>query len=355
MSPTPSINKAVYSQIDDLKRLAAGIIRTQGNRFIKDLLRSKQIRLGANKEEFERHLAEAIETGILTLEDIREWLASVEGWGNQHVYLYAISFALGKDLTESKIHKRAISAGFGDLWDGETAMAFPEKPTLTSISLHDSVLRLVWQESSPGWTPVAEKNYTQTEGLDTYEYRAFRQVERRSITRFEAHVNNRIAGLFIPDPIQGLEHKGAVAEAMRVIALLMDRGELERGQMNIATISKNLDQMNIPSNETASSEVKTQRSRLVSGGAYVEFSADSRDRAYWEEPAIQEVRKSVRGGQLPAFQSAEGVFIFQQNNAGLNRPLRVQLYGRDNRIRLWAQMDAKEVWNILAKLASINQ
>src|ERR1700728_3071980 len=94
------------AEIADLKRLAAGIIRAQGNRFIKDLLRGKDIRIGATKDEFEANLNEAIETGRLTLDDVRAWLAGVEGWGNQHVYLYNLSSSICKELTELKIRKR---------------------------------------------------------------------------------------------------------------------------------------------------------------------------------------------------------------------------------------------------------
>jgi hypothetical protein len=42
--PTPA-------QVANLKRLAAGIIRVQGNRFIKELLRDKGIRIGVNKDD----------------------------------------------------------------------------------------------------------------------------------------------------------------------------------------------------------------------------------------------------------------------------------------------------------------
>jgi hypothetical protein len=59
----------------------------------------------------------------------------------------------------------------------------------------------------------------------------------------------------------------------------------------------------------------------------------------------------VRAEQLHAFQGAEGVFIFQETKEGLERALRVQLYGKDNRVRLWAQMEALEVWNILTQLS----
>jgi hypothetical protein len=351
MTPTFARPQATPAEIADLKRLAAGIIRAQGNRFVKDLLRSKNIRIGANKDEFEANLTKAIESGDLKLDDVRTWLTSVEGWGNQHVYLYTLSSTVRKELTEPKIRKRVADAGLDGVWNGETALAFPDEPTLTSISFTGSVLRLVWQEASPSWTPVPEKNYQEQEGLDLYEYRAFRQVERRAITRFEAHLKEGIAGLFIPDPIQGAEHQTAISEANRVISLLMDVKALERGLMNIALVSKNLDQQSVPRNNTSSPEVKAQRSRLASGGAYVEFAANSRDKAYWEEPAIQDVRKSVRDQQLPAFQGVEGVFIFQQSE-GLDRPLRVQLYGKENRIRLWALMDASEVWTILSKLSA---
>lgn len=339
--------------IADLNHLAAGIIRTQGNRFIKELLRAKGVRIGINKDDFERNLTEAIETGKLTLSDVSDWLKAVEGWGDQHVYLYNISTTLRKDLTKPKIRQRVKDAGLDEVWEGETVLAFPEEPKLPSISFTDSVLRLVWQESSPGWTPVPDKNYTVEEELDTFEYRAWRKVERRAITRFEAHLDKGLAALFIADPIQGSEHHTAIAEAKRVISLLMDRSALERGQVDISVVSRNLDQRNVPSNVTPNPDVKAQKSRLTSGGAYVEFAANSRDKAYWEETAIQNVRRSVRAQQLGAFQGTAGVFIFQAGSGsdGLNRPLRVQLYGKGDRARLWAQMHAGEVWTILTKLS----
>lgn len=344
--PTPG-------QIADLKRLAAGIVRAQGNRFIKELLRSKGVRIGANKDEFERHLTAAIESGELALADVDGWLQRIEGWGNQHVYLYRISSTLRRELTRPKIRRRVADAGLDDVWDGATVLAFPDASALTSISFDDSVLRLVWQEAASGWTPVPEKNIPpRKEGLDTFEYRAYRRVERRAITRFEAHLDLGLAALFVAKAIRGDEHVQAIAEARRVIALLMDLRALDRQQFDVSVMSRNLDQANVPSHAVPNPEIKAQKSRLASGGAYVEFAASSRDKAYWEERAIGEVRKAVHSHELPSFQGTGGVFIFQPGEGGLGRPLRVQLYGREDRIRLWAQMDAGEVWTILAKLST---
>ena len=339
-------------EIANLKRLAAGIIRAQGNRFIKELLRAKRIRIGVNKDDFERNLTEAIESGFLRLTDVDEWLKLIEGWGNQHVYLYNISRTLQQDLTKRKIRRRVHDAELDHLWEASTALEFPDQPTLTSISFTESVLRLSWQEASPGWTPEPEKNFQREEGLDVFEYRAYRLVEQRAITRFEAHLDRGLAALFVASPVQQSEHRAAVAEAKRVIALLMSLRALEREQVDISVVSRNVDQQNVPSNAIPDPDVRTQKSRLESGGAYVEFAANSPDKAYWEEPAIQNVRRSVRGDQLNAFEGTDGVFIFRDGADGLARSLRVQLYGKGDRVRLWAQMDAGEVWTILTKLST---
>jgi hypothetical protein len=280
----------------------------------------------------------------------------VEGWGNQHVYLYNISPALRRDLTKPRIRQRVrADANLEKVWEAPTVLEFPDEPNLTSISFNDSVLRLIWQEASPMWTPAPTKNYTKPEGIDTYEYRAFLRVERRIFTRFEAHVDKGFAGLFIAGPIQGSEHQTAINEAKRVIQFLMDLPALEREQFDISVVSKNLDQRNLPTNAAPNPDVKTQKSRLTSGGAYVEFAANSPDKAFWEETAVRNVRNSVRAAQLRVFQGTEGAFIFPVGSPPDVRALRVQLYGKEGRVRLWAQMDADEVWEILTKINTYQQ
>lgn len=339
-------------EIRALKRLAAGIIRAQGNRFIKELMRDHDIVLGANKADFERNLTAAIEAGDLRLADVEAWLDGVEGWGNQHVYLFGLSSTMLRDLTGPKLRQSVEGAGLDDLWDAPTVLEYPDEPELTSISFSDGWLRLVWQEASPGWTPVPDKDFTKEEGLDTFEYRAYRSIERRAVTRFVARRDLGLAALFIADPIQGDEHEQAVIAAKGIIALLMDLPALEAGQLDLSVVSLNMDQANVPTSANPNPRIKTQKARMSSGGSYVEFAANSKDKGYAEENAVRDVRKSIRDHQLAAFQGATGVFVFQPGagNGALNRELRVQLYGRDDRIRLWAQMDIDEVWGILEEI-----
>ncbi len=346
-------------EIEDLQRLAKGIMRAQGNRFIKELLRRKKdelpernILIGANKDAFERNVMKAIEDGDLRLKDFEDWTQEVEGWGNQHVYLYVIPDSVRAQLNPTKVRNKVTAAGLDDVWDGSTILEFPEEPQLTSISFNDSVLRIVWQESSPGWTPVPEKNIPPAEeGIDIYEYRAYRRIEHRAITRFEARRDEGLAALFIAYPIQGNEHRNAVAEAKNVIGEILDLPTLERNQFDISIVSRNIDQANVPTNDVPNPKLKSQKSRLRAGDSYVEFAALTRTKAYWEEPAVLGVRDSVKDEQVEKFESTEGVFVFPKSE-NLSQDFRVQLYGNTDRIRLWAQMKVHEVWSILREISS---
>lgn len=383
--PTPE-------EVADLKRLAKGIMRAQGNRFIKELLRKKkaelpdrEIRIGATKDAFERNVLAAIDDGDLQLGDFDSWTEDVEGWGNQHVYVYEIPAEIRAQLTPELVRQKVAEAGLDDFWDGSTLLEFPEEPELTSISFDDDVLRIVWQESSPTWAPVKERNIpplaapgdsgvaatgsvpgagawvtdglrrriakAANEGIDIWEYRAFRLIERRAITRFEARLEVGLAALFIAYPIQGDEHKNAVKEAKAVIGQLLDLPALEDNQFDISVLSRNIDQANVPTQGEPQPKLKSQKSRLGAGDSYVEFAARSRDKAYWEEPAVLGVRASVRDEQAAQFEGTEGVFLFP-SSAELSQDFRVQLYGNKDRIRLWAQMKVGEVWSILRAINS---
>jgi len=82
---------------EELGRLVKGIVVAQGNDFVKELLREREIRIGTTKTDFERNLLEATGDGRLTREDVDEWLDRVEGWGDQHIYLYNVPSAIVRD------------------------------------------------------------------------------------------------------------------------------------------------------------------------------------------------------------------------------------------------------------------
>ena len=137
MSATDGMDLAGAVPQDDLealRRLIQGITLAQGNIFIKELLRQKKIPLGATKAEFEKHMLAAIDNGTLQRADLEAWLDDVEGWGDQHIYLYNIPRAITSDALwrdPEHVHNRVVQANLGDVWEAPTSLRFPEEPELT--------------------------------------------------------------------------------------------------------------------------------------------------------------------------------------------------------------------------------
>lgn len=71
-----------------LKTQVEKILLIQGNQFIKELLREKSLPIGSTKKDFLTNTIKAIDEDLLTRGMIEAWLKQVEGWGNQHIYLF---------------------------------------------------------------------------------------------------------------------------------------------------------------------------------------------------------------------------------------------------------------------------
>src|SRR5687767_10927182 len=144
MSSTP----LTLAERKELIALIRSIVVAQGNIFIRELLRRNGLRIGTNKEEFERNLINAIDNGELRLTLLREWLEEVEGWGDQHVYLYHVPREVLDDLkwASPDTLRASLPTAQQKLWQSDKVLHFPPKPTLTGIFYENEALRYVWHQ-----------------------------------------------------------------------------------------------------------------------------------------------------------------------------------------------------------------
>ena len=127
----------------------------------------------------------AIDDGRLTQEMIDRWLVEIEGWGNQHIYLYdplPIGFA--------KIKSKIRASKYAQLLDRPISYDFSDSLALTTINLASQFLSAVWHIGNSGWVRTKTKDFQEEEGVDRFEYRAYRERFDRSVVRFEWHFSN---------------------------------------------------------------------------------------------------------------------------------------------------------------------
>ena len=330
---------------DYLIKLARGIVLVQGNSFIKELLRRNGIKIGVTKADFEAALVEAIEEGKLQRQNFEEWLNEVEGWGDQHVYLYRIPKEISQDSmwsSSEKVQARVKAAGLGHLWNAETSLEFPAARKLTAVRFENMALRLSWHQGLSTWVRSKEKDFSKEIEGDLYEFQARRHQADRSVMRFELRLSEDLAAVFLQEEWNKELHAMALAEAKEAVAKILKFESLV--PFNVGKAIKNLDQAALEA-DGPKKNIRPQSTRLSGSGAYVEFASTSGRSGYQEFEEVRHVRRAVSPTK---FKGAHGTFLFTRKGLrGASRELKIQLYGSQRRIRLYAQMNATEVWEIL--------
>ena len=281
------------------------IVMAQGNIFIRELLRRKKLPIGTTKEDFEANLLDAVKSGDLLLADIKEWLEEVEGWGDQHIYLYKISTAISTDPvwnSPDSVRER-LSGADQKLWNADS-LVFPESLALTGISYGGRSLRYVWHQRLT--TLLRRPNMDRKEKIDgdSYEFRAYLARPDRAVMRFVLHLDKGLAAVFMQIPVGGSAHHDALEMVKKASKPFFDWSLLTA--LSASDTIKNLDQAALE-NETTT-KVRSKKTRLTDAGTYVEFASTTESEGYGQSEAVRSVRRAVKPER---FAGNSGVFLYK--------------------------------------------
>ncbi len=174
------------------------LVLLQSNRFIRELLRSKELPLGTNKEHFEAHLREAIAEERLTPADIQEWLGDVEGWGSQHVFAFEVPDGSAEPVRQrDAFSERLVATGLGDLLDAEIPLDPGEELALATIRHTADGLSFLWVRGSAALIRRKDLDYEDEVEGDEIEYHAYERRWSRVAARFELHFDSNLAAVLI--------------------------------------------------------------------------------------------------------------------------------------------------------------
>lgn len=341
------------SNISELKELARGIVLAQGNTFIKELLRANKVKIGVTKTDFLTNLNTAIEDGILTEEIFNDWLNRVEGWGNQHAYIFRISNTVAdRDLWRNpeSVRKLAADVGLGEKWNVSPSRVFANERKLVGVYSDDISFRLLWYEGHPSLVRDKDMDKSnETIGLDRYDFHAYRHRTTRTVTRFDWPRGSRYAALLMQTPWNQKDHEEIKNEAFSVVTKFIERRHLQ--QIDISKAITQLDQETVdPTN--AGAGFTSESARLESGGAYVNFGSTT-DRGYSSVAAVREVRIAV---PIDQFNGDRGIFTVRNNpNFTISRKdsIRIVLRGDFGWVKISKMCERKDIWNILSRIAEM--
>lgn len=330
---------------DELKQYAESIVVRQGNKYIrellverKDQLREQKIKIGANKEDFLESVRAAIDKDILDQAAIEKWLLDVEGWGNQHVYLFATP-----PIDIESIRATIEASPHAALLDKPVSWEFPESLLMTSIVKSKESLSIVWHCGSSVWERFPSKDVPprpEEEGL--IEYRAYRMPPARSVVRFEWRFADFFCAILMQLPYDRAQH---VATQKQVVGDMAEIGLIDE-ELAPIILSRSVNAAG------RAGDLVVRSTKMMAQGGHVDFVA-TQDAGIAGVRAVREVRRAVNE---ELFISADGMFSFTKAaHANLTVPLSVQVFGGQSRIRIWAQCKREDVYHVLGNLWAKNQ
>jgi hypothetical protein len=334
--------------------LANEIVATQGSIFVRELLRSKRrtrvpVRIGVTKPEVLGNLVGAIRSGFITLEDLTTWLAEVEGWGKQHAYLFRLSKRLSQDSLWSSAGSFVEGArrkGVRIPNEAGRLLDFPDRLALSALTFRGGQFEAIWRQKEVGWERDSSADLKKTMDGDLYEFRAWRQLLKRSVVRFVLRPTDNRAALLVQLPI-GEAHTAAVKSTMTTLGDLFPVTELK--PVSVSEAIKAFDQADLSGEEgelpSGRGRIRAQDTRFSAQGATVQFGAEERLGSYNEVTAVRRVREALRPNDFAGDHAKFELDL--RSGKGLNRSVTIAMSGADNRIYLFAQMTAPEVWSIL--------
>jgi hypothetical protein len=265
---------------------------------------------------------------------LEAWLAEVEGWGDQHLYL----------VEPPKVDYPNLSGGIAasphsGILNAATSLEFPDTLELKQIALDADGLSMVWHQNKEGWNRWRPKDFVEEDGLERYRFDAYRQRFDRSVVRYVWNFNDPYCAILIHRNTE-IDHREVFEEVRAVLSAI--------GCPDAPFVRISLNQA-VKVAATKSKGAHSARFELDAG--YVEVASTLAEGGI---DSVEPVRVVLNNVDTKTFDRAQGMLHFAAEEDGTSRRLAVQVYGSEARLRIWAQCKREDVSQILKLLWGYN-
>jgi hypothetical protein len=305
---------------------------------VQDFLRERSLPIHGTKGEIRDRVEDQIDANEVSAEDLIALLDRVEGWGNQHVYMYdAPEGEMRVWKSEARAKARLKKMGHEELFNKRIPLVLPEEPTLSSVEWSSERVRFIWIEKRE-WTQRREDLDQEGSAVgvpSTISFKAYEDKIARGITSFDWNLLTGSATLLIQRLPSGerydelrVNYESALEEAVHI-------GDFSRTKITKAI--KKLEKSTEVRNRQIAHE--TQR------GGRVQFTSKSRKEDAFEDPDLKSSRDAL--GQTS---SVLGNFYWQEKLPHLSREIHTKLYATDQRTGIFGECTEEEVQYVLSRI-----
>lgn len=332
---------------------ALAIAKAQGLLFIREFLRQQKnqgvaVNIGPNKSASLDNLKAALLAGTIELSALEQWINEVEGWGQQHVYL----FALPKDFIDrvkpdpqTTLTQLVADSPHRDWLQANDHFNFPETMELQQIKVDHESLEVIWRQQASNALRVKAKDLPlqEIEG-DWYEYRAFRITPSRQVMRFLFTPHSGTAALYIQLPL-GKAHRMAHNTAVACVQNMLQLPELP--VKDLATPIKTMDRLDLASGPNPLN-LQAHSTKFSTDGGTIEFTANQHINGFKQIESMRLVRRSLNEADFTGDTGHFNIHLDQSD-----RTIQMSVSARSNKCHFKAQMSGAEMRRIITYLSQL--
>lgn len=301
--------------------------------FVQDFLRNRGLPFSGTKEKLRERLEGYLAEGSLAASDLVQLLDQIEGWGDQHVYLYkaydqAIEPWLREDSTRDRVRTVGLEKQFGRL----LPLVLPEEMSLSSIDWTPERVRFVWVEKRQWEERVPEEDIVK----DDMVWRAYRIKVSRGLIAFDWDLVSGYAMLMIRRLPRGTRYDHIRSQFEKLLEPIVGISRFERVRVSQAIGAVEL------SGEVRRRQIAYQTRR----GGKASFTSASRSGDTSADPALQGAVDSLRGETAGVL----GNFYWLPGRDGLASELHCKLYAADHRVGVFGEHEERDVRYVISRI-----
>jgi hypothetical protein len=299
--------------------------------WVQQFLENKSLSAKGTKPELRDRVESCLEAGTLSIGDLVDLLDEVEGWGNQHIYLYKASNALIASLSDDGQVKATLKKlRLARLFNRRIPLVLPNEPTVSAIEWTSQRIRFVWVERRVYRERREDESYTD----GAIEFDAFEVMQSRGIVSFSCDLVSGLAELMIQRLPSGSDYLAEKAKYEEELGRFFDTNQLS--QQKISGAIKKADQ---------AAGIRKRSSQLATALGYqVTYTSRSRTDDVYSDPTIRNARRALGttvAGRL-------GNFYWPIDG----RDIHIKIYAKDQHIGIFGECTRAEVESVLSEVRS---
>lgn len=297
--------------------------------WVRDLLKEKGLPSSGTKPELRERLEEHLEAQAVEPSDLVDLLDQVEGWGNQHIYLFKASDALLAVLSDQDAFRDKLrKAHLLRLLNKRVPLILPDEPTLSAIDWSEEQLRFIWVEKRTYRESREDESYED----DGIEYHAYEVKHSRGLISFSSDLVSGLSELMIQRLPSGNNYLNEKDKYIKELSAVFDTTQLTLQKISRAI--RKIDQ---------ASGIRKRSSQMATALGYqVTYTSRSRNDDVYNDPSIKKARKALGTGVVGRL----GNYYWPIHDHHIH----VKLYAKDHRIGIFGECSEAEVKDVLSEI-----